>query len=268
MDRGMRRQLSFPCESATIAATLDEGPRDTGLLIVSGGTQIRIGAHRGFAELGAAVGARGFPAFRFDRRGVGDSGGADPGFGGSGPDITAAARAFAAQCPGLRRIVGLGLCDGATALALHHEAAGIDRVLLANPWVVEPLPGLPPAAAIRRRYLQRLGSRDGWSRLLRGSVDLKKAARGVRAIAMPPRAGLARQMAAALGASEAAVTLLLAEGDATAIAFEAEYRKAPLAAIPATCHRRATGSHSFAGAGDAEWLVERVIEALEERALR
>jgi exosortase A-associated hydrolase 1 len=255
--------MCFPCEGRTLAATLDEGERDTGLLIVSGGTQTRIGAHRGFAQLGAAVAARGFPVFRFDRRGVGDSGGDDPGFAQSGPDITAAARAFAEQCPGLRRIVGFGLCDGATALALHHREAGIGALLLANPWVVEPLPGLPPAAAIRRRYMQRLGSRDGWSRLLRGSVDLKKAARGARAIAMPRRSSLAEQVAGALAGSEAAITLLLSEGDATAIAFEAEYRKPPLAKVPAACHRRATGSHSFAGKGDAEWLVAKVVDALK-----
>jgi hypothetical protein len=110
--------------------------------------------------------------------------------------------------------------------------------------------------------MQRLGSRDGWSRLLRGSVDLKKAARGARAIAMPRRSSLAEQVTGALAGSEAAITLLLSEGDATAIAFEAEYRKPPLAKIPAACHRRATGSHSFAGKGDAEWLVARVVDAL------
>ena len=40
----MRRLTSFPCAGDILAATLDEAPGTTGLLIVSGGNEIRIGA--------------------------------------------------------------------------------------------------------------------------------------------------------------------------------------------------------------------------------
>jgi pimeloyl-ACP methyl ester carboxylesterase len=99
----MRRPLSFPCGAETLAGTLDPGEGSTGLLIVNGGTQIRIGAHRGMQALAARVAATGYPVFRFDRRGVGDSDGSDPGFRDSSPDITAAVAAFRAEAPRRQR---------------------------------------------------------------------------------------------------------------------------------------------------------------------
>jgi len=265
----MRRPLTFTSEDDTLVGTLDDGHRRTGLLIVTGGAQIRVGAHGGQAALAARVAAAGFPVFRFDRRGIGDSDGADPGFRGSGPDIAAAAAAFRAEQPGMQWMVGFGLCDGAAALALHHRAAGFDGLLLANPWAVETEPGLPPPAAIRRRYSQRLISPTAWGRLLRGEINLAKAARGLNAAARPQAAGLANEIAAALAASSASVSILLASDDATALAFTAEYRGRKFAELRksgrARCLTLASRSHSFAPAADANWLAGAVISALEER---
>jgi exosortase A-associated hydrolase 1 len=267
MDRNMRTPLSFPLDGLNLAATLDPAPGRTGLLIVTGGTQVRIGPHRSLALLAAATAARGFPVFRFDRRGTGDSEGEDPGFARSGPDIGAAVAAFRRECPQLQHIAGFGLCDGATALALHHREAGIDALLLANPWVVEPQAGLPPPSAIRRHYIERLTTRRGWSHLLRG-FDWKKAARGMSAAAKPASNGLADQVGHALALSRVPVRILLAGQDATAIAFEAEYRKRPFAPLRdagrASIAMLDSGSHSFASRDEAEWLERAVIEALEE----
>lgn len=262
----MRTPLTFSCGGDTLAATIDPGVRATGLLIVTGGTQVRVGAHRGQALLAAAVSRRGFPAFRFDRRGVGDSDGEDPGFLESAPDIAAAAAAFRRHHPQLRRIVGFGLCDGATALALHHRAAEITGLLLANPWMVETQAGLPPPAAIRRHYRSSLASIEGWRKLLGGRVDLRKLRRGLRAAGGKAKAELARQVAAALIGNEVPITVLLARDDATAIAFAAEYARAPFAPLRARaeCLMRETGSHGFANEGDAEWLANAVIAALEK----
>ena len=47
MGARMRRLIEFPCAGETLFGTLDEAPGSTGLLIVSGGNEIRIGAHRG-----------------------------------------------------------------------------------------------------------------------------------------------------------------------------------------------------------------------------
>lgn len=262
----MRELTGFRCGDDLLAATLDRGNRGAGLLVVTGGTQIRIGAHRGQALLAARVAAAGFPAFRFDRRGIGDSDGDDPGFRDSAPDIAAAAAAFRAAQPGLTRVIGFGLCDGAAALALHHRGAGLDGLLLANPWVIEATAGLPPPAAIRRRYAARLASPAAWRRLLSGRIDLAKTARGLRAAAAMPPKGLADAIAGALAASAVPVHILLAEQDATALAFAAEYRGRRFAPVResgrATCAIRAGRSHSFASAADAGWLADTVIAAL------
>lgn len=261
----MRRLTSFTCEGAMLAGTLDEAGGGVGLLIVTGGSQTRIGAHRGQARLAAAVAAAGFPAFRFDRHGVGDSEGEDPGFLGSAPDIGAAAAAFRALCPQVTRVLGFGLCDGATALALHHAAAGLDGLILVNPWTVEPSADLPPPAAIRRRYAARLLDPAAWKRLLTGGIDYRAAVRGLASAARPSSAApLATAMAGALGATDLPLAIVLATGDATAIAFEAEWRGAGFAAArkQAEVTRVETGSHSFAAGDEPERLADLVIAAL------
>src|SRR3546814_18832077 len=75
-------------------------------MIVSGGNEIRVGAHRGMALLAERLAAAGLPVFRFDRRGIGDSTGANDGYTSSGPDIAAAVRAFRAQVPHLSTLIG------------------------------------------------------------------------------------------------------------------------------------------------------------------
>ena len=71
------------------------------------------------------------------------------------------------------------MCDAATALALFHGVAGIDAMILANPWVVETADGLPPAAAIRARYAERLRDPATYLRLLRGGIDFGKLFKGL-----------------------------------------------------------------------------------------
>ncbi len=257
----MRRQLTFPCMGETLAATLDEASGNTGLLIVSGGNELRIGAHRGMAIAAAAIAAEGHPVFRFDRRGIGESGGINLGFRSSGPDIAAAAAAFRAQA-GVARIVAFGNCDAATALAMFHGTAEIDALLLANPWVIESSDGLPPAAAIRARYAERLRSPAEWLRLLRGGVDLRRIVGGVSKIVGTRRERSPLMAAFVAGLEPGTPTrILLAEGDNTAIAFQSEWRCEPLSRrIPSVS--RATASHSFGRDGDAAWLREQMLAAL------
>ena len=261
----MRRLLSFTCEGATLAGSLDEARGSTGVLIVTGGSQTRIGSHRMFERLAAALAAEGYPCFRFDRRGVGDSEGDDPGFKASGPDLKAAAAAFRAECPGLERIAGFGLCDGATALALFAAEAGVDRLLLANPWFVEAEAGAPPPAAIKQHYRQQLMSLSGWKRLLGGGVSYGKLLKGIMKVARPAPASLAAEVAASLGASPRPVRMLLARGDATAIAAEDVWCSNAFTRVrgrsPAPVHIE-SDSHTFARAGDAEALLAAVLGAL------
>ena len=252
----MRRLIAFPCAGDTLLGTLDEAPGKTGLLIVSGGNEIRIGAHRGMALLAQNLAARGIPVFRFDRRGIGDSTGSNGGFLSSGPDIGCAAATFSAEA-GIEQLVAFGNCDAATALALFGPAAGIDRLILANPWVIEQQDDLPPAAAIRARYAEKLRDPKEWLRLVRGGVNLRKLAGGLAKVSKD-RSELSGALSArfrdALTASKIDTAILLAARDNTAIAFRAGWDGPVL-----SCD---TASHSFARDGDAAWLEERIVEAL------
>ena len=67
-----RRHIEFPCEGETLVGTLDEADGPVGLLIVSGGNELRCGAFGGQSQLAAQIAALGFPTWRFDRRGIGD----------------------------------------------------------------------------------------------------------------------------------------------------------------------------------------------------
>jgi len=269
----MRHQLSFSCKGDTLAATLDEAPGTTGLLIVSGGNEIRSGAHRGMATLARRIAAAGHPVFRFDRRGTGDSEGENGGYMSSGPDIAAAIGAFRGAAPHLTRMVAFGNCDAASALLLHQPLA-LNGLILANPWTYENAdgesdePSLPPASAIRARYLSRLKDPRSLLRLVKGEVNFGKLFRGLSAMGKsPPSAapgGLPARLDAAMAGLTCPVTILLATGDRTAQAF-VEALDAALFALSRDgrikVERLASPSHSFAGA-DAQWLEARILERL------
>lgn len=253
----MRELIAFPCEGDQLAGTLDDAGGATGLLIVSGGNEIRCGAHRGMALLAADLAAGGVPVFRFDRRGIGDSEGANHGYAESGPDIAAAAQAFRTVAPNVKRIVGFGNCDAATALALFHRAAGIDALVLANPWVGDEDDELPPADAIRSHYADRARDPKQWLRLATGGINIGKAIKGLRKVSKgTPQPGnpIAERMVAALG--DTPHRFLLANRDNTAIRFAGAW---PHGGDKREC---ATDSHSFARAGDQQWLLDQLRDAL------
>jgi exosortase A-associated hydrolase 1 len=261
----MRRLLSIDCNGAALGASLDEAAGQVGLLMVTGGTQTRIGSHRMYERLAKRLAKAGFPCLRYDRRGVGDSEGEDPDWRGSGPDVAAAAAAFRRECPQVERLIGFGLCDGASALAFHGAAAGLGGLILLNPWLVEPQAGTPAPAAVKAHYRQRLTSLDGWKKLLSGSVSYKKLFKGIGSLAAKP-SSLAEEIARTLERSRLPVELILASRDGTAIAAEAEWKKSDYRRIreanPAP-QRIDSDSHTFARAGDEEALAGAVLSALE-----
>jgi exosortase A-associated hydrolase 1 len=257
--------IAFDCESERLAGTLDEGDKPTGLLIVSGGNEIRSGAHAGQAAIAAHFAALGYPVLRYDRRGVGDSEGENGGFETSGPDIAAAVAAFHREVPALTRIVAFGNCDAATALALH--CADIDALILANPWVIEAAgdyaPTPPSSAAVRARYFNRLKNPRSLIDLFTGKIDLRKLAGGLaRAAQKDTPTGLAARLAVALEMSAIPAAILIAERDTTAMAFMAAWKDASFAAVrnraKLTLTSHDTASHSFADAAAKAWLLDRI----------
>ena len=259
----MRRLLTFACAGAELGATLDGGGGEVGLVMVTGGSQTRIGSHRMYERLAKALAERGISCLRFDRRGVGDSDGDDPGFRGSGLDLAAALACLRSAASGVRRVHGFGLCDGATALALFGGGAGFDGAILVNPWLVEAEAGAPPPAAIHRHYRERLLSREGWRKMLSGGVDYRKLFKGLGRIARRRRASLLADGAVdALARRPLPIQLVLAERDATAIAAESELKASKFRHLLDGAQRIDSDSHTFARPGDEAALLDAVIAAL------
>ncbi len=255
-----RLHLDFGCGRLKCAGTLDTAPGTTGLLIVSGGNEIRAGAFSGQAKLAASIARAGFPVFRFDRRGVGDSEGENRGFLKSKGDIKAAIHAFQAIAPQLDRIIGFGNCDAASALMLA-KGAECDGLILSNPWTIEDNgdDSTPPPEAIRARYREKLKNPSEVKRLLSGGVNLRKLMRGLtKSVAPKPASStLADEMREGLEAFEGYVRILLAGDDRTAQMFASVWdTNDPL------IERCDGAGHSYVEPHAEEWLREQILAGL------
>ena len=259
----MRRLLTFPVQGETLGASFDAGDGDVGVVMVTGGSQTRVGSHRMYERLAAALSAAGVSTLRFDRRGVGDSSGSDSGFRRSGEELAGAVELLRRERPGLRKIFGFGLCDGATALCLSSARAGLDGVILVNPWLVEAEAGAPPPAAVRHHYRQRLLSREGWKKILTGQINIGKLLKGVRSASQRSQASpLAQEAARGLAGSSLPAIAILCTGDATAIAAEQELKASEFNGLIVEVHTIDSDSHTFARPGDAEQLAKAMSAAL------
>ena len=173
--------LRIDCEGASLVGLLSEpaeataatSPSDTGVLLIVGGPQYRVGSHRQFTLLGRALAAAGVPCLRLDHRGMGDAQGDQRGFDQLDADIAAALDAWQRERPALRRVVLWGLCDAASAALLYvhrRRDARIAGLCLANPWVRTE--ASLARTQVRHYYLDRLRQPSFWRKLLSGRVGL------------------------------------------------------------------------------------------------
>lgn len=163
--------LSEPVDSASGADA--SAASEIGVLMIVGGPQYRVGAHRQFTLLGRALAAGGVPMLRFDVRGMGDAEGEQRSFEQLDDDIAAAIDAWRRERPALRRVVLWGLCDGASAALLYVQRRRDPRVAalcLANPWVRTE--ASLARTQVRHYYLDRLRQGAFWRKLLSGRVGL------------------------------------------------------------------------------------------------
>ncbi|MBH5322775.1 hydrolase 1, exosortase A system-associated [Aurantiacibacter sediminis] len=256
-----RRHVTFQCQGEQLVGTIDGEDAAVGLLIVSGGNEIRSGAFGGQAALAARLAELGFAVMRFDRRGIGDSEGQNSGFRGSAEDIRAAQGEFRRQCPSLTRIVAFGNCDAASALMLMG-GEGFDHLILSNPWIFEDEAddaAPPPPDAIRARYAQRLRDPKQVLRLFTGKVNAASLKSGIKA-ALSRSEGpseLLTQMQRAMRDSAVPHTFLAADNDRTGRAFASAWAEdeAPV--------RRCEGaSHAYVEDHAREWLDEQILGIL------
>lgn len=234
------------------------------VVVVVGGPQYRVGAHRQYVKLARDLAEAGTPVLRFDYRGMGDSSGDFRGFEDCGADIAAAIDALTARLPMVREVVLWGLCDGATAIAFYQARNRDPRVagaVLLNPWARSAR--TLAETQVRHWYGRRLTSGAFWKKLLTGGVDLPAAAGGLLGTlaarfrsgsgagsACGAEAPLPDRLAAALTDMAVPVCLMLCGRDLTAREFEeAVLARGPLKRAQAAGHirvrRLAEANHTY-----------------------
>lgn len=171
----------FPCAGKELLGiiVMPEQAATTGVIIVVGGPQYRAGSHRQFLLLSRFLAEAGYPAMRFDFRGMGDSTGDLRDFEAINEDIEAAIDAFKANSPQVERVMLWGLCDAASASLLYWDATKDTRVsalVLLNPWVRSE--ATLARTHIKHYYGQRLLQVEFWRKLLTGKLGIGRAVGG------------------------------------------------------------------------------------------
>lgn len=224
--------LLFPCAGDELVGVLSEpsaplpAPPETGVVILVGGPQYRVGSHRQFVLLARTLAKSGFPCLRFDRRGMGDSTGIARPFEQIDEDVRAAIDAMVHHVPSIRRVVLWGLCDAASAACLYAPSdERVAGLVLLNPWIRTEQ--TEAATRLRRYYLRRAFQVDFWRKAWTGRVRLGSSAQGL-ANAMRSALGrggvtagapLAVRMAQSIAVRRTPYVLVLANDDLVAMEF-------------------------------------------------
>jgi len=175
------RIFEFDCvdRSSVGIVSLPQGKLPAvGVLVLAGGPQYRVGAHRQFVSLARHLASQGLAAMRFDVRGTGDCVGEHPGFDRLDDDIRCAIDAFAREVPTVRRLVLWGLCDGASAACLYAPRdQRVSGIVLLNPWVQNTSGDNGADEPLKSYYLRRLFTTWFWRKLLSGRMDIVRTGR-------------------------------------------------------------------------------------------
>ena len=140
-------------------------PAGTGVVILVGGPQYRVGSHRQFALLARELGAAGIAVLRFDYTGMGDSEGEPQGFSEVSGDIDAAIRYLQQEVPEVHHVALWGLCDAASTAMLYAASdARVNALVLLNPWVHSGQ--YSPEVKFSHYYGPLLRGGETWRRLL------------------------------------------------------------------------------------------------------
>jgi uncharacterized protein len=140
------------------------------LIAVAGGPQYRVGGHRQLVLWARRMAEEGYPVFRFDYRGWGDSHGEFHDFDVVDDDIRAAMERFKSEVPELDEIVLWGECNAASAILFYaYRDTRVKGLVLLNPWV-RTVEG-QAKAILRHYYLKRFMEPSFWKKIFSGHFN-------------------------------------------------------------------------------------------------
>lgn len=169
----------FPCENDPLVGIINK-PENAGkvgvVIVVAGGPQYRVGAHRQFVTLSRLLASHAIASIRFDHRGTGDSAGELRGFIDMGADIQSAVNTLLSHVPEIEKIVLWGECESATASAFYsYSDPRILGIFMVNPWIRTEA-GLAKTM-IRYYYWHRLFEKSFWTKVISGNFSLTASLR-------------------------------------------------------------------------------------------
>ncbi|BBL75338.1 hydrolase 1, exosortase A system-associated [Methylomagnum ishizawai] len=194
--------FTFDCQGSPLVGIChhpDRPARRGVLMVLAGGPQYRVGGHRQLTLWARRLAAEGYPVFRFDYRGTGDSHGEFRGYKWIDEDIRAAIDRFCEETPGLTEIVLWGECNAATAIVFYaYRDPRVRGMVLLNPWT-RTAEG-QARTLMRHYYLDRLKNPDFWKKVFSFQFDPVASLRSlVRLARLARQAGPASPGAAQAG---------------------------------------------------------------------
>jgi len=260
--------------------TAPESHGDTGVLVLVGGPQYRVGSHRQFTLLARSLAEAGVPSLRFDFSGMGDSEGERRDFSDTLDDISAAIETFVQTVPGISRVVLWGLCDAASSAMMYaHRDSRVSGLILLNPWVHSG--EYSPEVRLAQFYRPLLSSKDKWRYLVSGRSKIIPTLRAVGRDTLAllerrsSRTGYAssgksfvREMLEGLRRFDKRVLVVLSEDDLTASEFSSlvthDKEWGNVMARPTIVVKSVAGAdHTFSKKAWAEEVAQLTIEWLQ-----
>jgi len=261
--------VSFSCEQEQLIGIIHKPDtyKQSGMLVIVGGPQYRVGSHRQFVLLARRLAKSGIPVMRFDYRGMGDSSGKARTFEDIDLDIRLAIDAFIQQVPDLKKIYLWGLCDAATAALLYAvNDSRVAGLILLNPWVRTE--SGEAKTYLKHYYFRRLFEKEFWKKMLEGKLNVKTSlasfvgmiakSRNIGRVRSEDSASLPDRFLAGLRAYKGEICLILSMNDLTANEFRGFLNSSPfrtglLGKDRIVIHEVAGANHTFSR---HEWREE------------
>lgn len=172
----MEEAVQFTCLEKRLYGILHlpdaVSPPASVVLVLTGGPQVRIGAHRLYVGLSRYLADHGVPTLRFDYEGLGDSDGKFVGYQHAGGSITSAISFLRQRFGQELKVFIWSLCDGSTAAMLYaaQEQDVVQGLVLCNPYLMSE--DELARATVKYYYYKRIFNRLFWKKLFSFKVNL------------------------------------------------------------------------------------------------